>query len=40
MDADTTKLLIAVAWWSFAWSFAWSGIVFYTGYRLGLRKAA
>ena len=32
------KLFIALAWWSAAWSFAWTGIIFYIGYRFGLRS--
>ncbi len=35
MTPDTAKLLVAVAWWSFAWSFAWSGAVLAFGYFLG-----
>jgi hypothetical protein len=33
----TAQWLLAVAWWSAAWSFVWTGIIFYVGYRFGLR---
>ena len=35
LSADTVKLLVAAAWWSFAWSFVWSGVVFYVGFNFG-----
>ena len=36
---DVTKLLVAVAWWSFAWSFVWTAVIFAVGYHLGKKDS-